>query len=118
MTLAAAILLTTSQDLADALPAELDRQLADHPRETICRQSLGAWGLVVVCDNLEQCACLIASLPNIWSCWSNAPGCLPTASSRPAPFSSAPGVLRRSVIIWQAPTTHSPPVDQPATAAP
>ena len=42
--LAAAILLTTSQDLADALPAELDRQLADHPRETICRQSLGAWG--------------------------------------------------------------------------
>jgi len=56
--LAAAILLTTSQALADALPAELDRQLADHPREAICRQSLGAWGLVVVCDNLEQCACL------------------------------------------------------------
>ena len=54
--LAAAILLTTSQSLADALPAELEAQLSRHPREAICRQSLGQWGLVVVCDNLETCA--------------------------------------------------------------
>ncbi|QNI55964.1 histidinol dehydrogenase [Synechococcus sp. BIOS-E4-1] len=54
--LAAAILLTTSQSLADALPAELAAQLSKHPREAICRQSLGQWGLVVVCDNLETCA--------------------------------------------------------------
>ena len=54
--LAAAILLTTSQSLADALPAELEAQLSRHPREAICRQSLGEWGLVVVCDNLETCA--------------------------------------------------------------
>ena len=54
--LAAAILLTTSQSLAHALPAELEAQLNKHPREAICRQSLGQWGLVVVCDNLETCA--------------------------------------------------------------
>ena len=54
--LAAAILLTTSQALADTLPAELERQLAGHPREQICRQSLSTWGLMVVCDSLEQCA--------------------------------------------------------------
>ena len=54
--LAAAILLTTSQSLADSLPAELEAQLSRHPRESICRQSLGQWGLVVVCDNLETCA--------------------------------------------------------------
>ena len=54
--LAAAILLTTSQSLADALPVELEAQLSRHPREAICRKSLGEWGLVVVCDNLETCA--------------------------------------------------------------
>lgn len=54
--LAAAILLTTEPALAEALPAELERQLQGHPREAICRQSLGDWGLVVVCDNLETCA--------------------------------------------------------------
>ena len=54
--LAAAILLTTCRSLAEALPAELDSQLRDHPRAAICRQSLGQWGLVVVCDNLETCA--------------------------------------------------------------
>jgi len=56
--LAAAILLTTDQALADAIPAELERQLQGHPRESICRQSLSDWGLVVVCNSLESCACL------------------------------------------------------------
>ena len=54
--LAAAILLTTEQSLADALPAEVERQLQNHPRSSICRQSLLDWGLIVVCDNLETCA--------------------------------------------------------------
>ncbi|WP_115120510.1 histidinol dehydrogenase [Synechococcus sp. UW105] len=54
--LAAAILLTTEQTLADALPSELERQLEGHPRERICRQSLQDWGVIVVCDNLETCA--------------------------------------------------------------
>jgi len=56
--LAAAILLTTSPSLAEAIPAELEQQLQGHPRETICRDSLQHWGLVVVCDNLETCASL------------------------------------------------------------
>lgn len=54
--LAAAILLTTDQALADAIPAALERQLQGHPRASICRQSLSDWGLVVVCDSLETCA--------------------------------------------------------------
>jgi len=56
--LAAAILLTTEADLVAALPAELERQLTDHPRAAICRQSLADWGLAVVCDTLETCASL------------------------------------------------------------
>jgi histidinol dehydrogenase len=56
--LAAAILLTTEADLMAALPAELERQLIDHPRAAICRQSLADWGLAVVCDTLETCASL------------------------------------------------------------
>ena len=54
--LAAAILLTTEESLASSLGDELERQLQNHPRESICRQSLADWGLVVVCDNLETCA--------------------------------------------------------------
>lgn len=55
---AAAILLTTSPSLAEALPAELEQQLQGHPREAICRDSLQNWGLLVLCDNLETCASL------------------------------------------------------------
>jgi len=55
---AAAILLTTSPSLAEALPAELEQQLQGHPREVICRDSLQNWGLLVLCDNLETCASL------------------------------------------------------------
>ena len=54
--LAAAILLTTEESLAKALPEELELQLQNHPRESICRQALGDWGLIVVCDSLETCA--------------------------------------------------------------
>ena len=56
--LAAAILLTTSPALADAIGEELARQLDGHPRRTICEESLKNWGLIVVCDDLEQCASL------------------------------------------------------------
>ncbi len=54
--LAAAILLTTDEALAKALPAQLSSQLQGHPRQEICRDSLRNWGLVVVCDDLEGCA--------------------------------------------------------------
>ena len=56
--LAAAILLTTDADLAQSVPEAIERQLISHPREAICRQSLSQWGLIVICDSLEDCAML------------------------------------------------------------
>jgi histidinol dehydrogenase len=56
--LAAAILLTTSEELAASLPAALEAQLAGHPRAAITRAALRDWGLVVVCDDLESAAAL------------------------------------------------------------
>ena len=50
--LAAAILLTTEQSLADALPAEVE-QLRTTPAQTSAVSPSKDWGLVVVCDDLE-----------------------------------------------------------------
>lgn len=54
--LAAAILLTTSADLAAAVPGELAKQLAGHPRAELCRAALKDWGLIVLCPSLEAAA--------------------------------------------------------------
>jgi histidinol dehydrogenase len=54
--LAAAILLTTSADLAEAVPGELAKQLAGHPRAELCRAALKDWGLIVLCPSLEAAA--------------------------------------------------------------
>jgi histidinol dehydrogenase len=54
--LAAAILLTTSEALAAALPAALEAQLSGHPRAAITRAAIRDWGLVVVCDDLATAA--------------------------------------------------------------
>ena len=54
--LAAAILLTTSAELAEAVPAAIESQLSDHPRAAITLQALNDWGLIVVCDDLNQAA--------------------------------------------------------------
>jgi histidinol dehydrogenase len=54
--LAAAILLTTSAELAAAVPAAIEAQLTGHPRAAITRQALNDWGLIVVCDSLDQAA--------------------------------------------------------------
>lgn len=56
--LAAAILLTTSETLALALPAALEQQLAGHPRAAITRQAIEDWGLIVLCDSLTAAAAL------------------------------------------------------------
>ncbi|MFO7628872.1 MAG: histidinol dehydrogenase [Prochlorococcaceae cyanobacterium] len=56
--LAAAILLTTSKELAGAGPAVLEAQLAGHPRSAIARAALADWGLIVICDSLERAAAL------------------------------------------------------------
>jgi histidinol dehydrogenase len=54
--LAAAILITTSEALAAAVPAAVEAQLARHPRAAIVRQALTDWGLIVVCDDLAEAA--------------------------------------------------------------
>lgn len=54
--LAAAILITTSDKLARAVPLAVEAQLADHPRAPIVRQALTDWGLIVVCGNLKEAA--------------------------------------------------------------
>ena len=53
--LASAILITTNKKLAEKLPAEIERQLINHPRLKICQESISKWGLVVLCDDLETC---------------------------------------------------------------
>jgi histidinol dehydrogenase len=54
--LAAAILITTSEELARAVPLAVAAQLADHPRAAIVRQALTDWGLIVVCGTLKEAA--------------------------------------------------------------
>ena len=54
--LAAAVLVTTNAALAETIGTEIALQLEGHPRREICEASLGNWGLVVVCDDLETCA--------------------------------------------------------------
>jgi histidinol dehydrogenase len=56
--LAAAILLTTSAELAAAVPEAIEAQLAGHPRAEITRRAIEDWGLIVICDSLEQAAAL------------------------------------------------------------
>ena len=54
--LAAAILITTSEELAAAVPAAVAAQLERHPRAAIVRQALADWGLIVVCTDLVEAA--------------------------------------------------------------
>ena len=117
--LAAAILLTTSQSLADALPAELEEQLSRHPREAICRQSSvsGDWSWSATASKPAQ-GSAIALPQNISSCSSSGRGCWLIAFNRQARSSLDPGARKLWVITWLAPITPCPPVVQPVTAAP
>ncbi len=51
---ALAIVVTTSSELADELPAELERQLSQLPRERIARKSLADRGVILVADKLDD----------------------------------------------------------------
>ena len=54
--LAAAIVVTDSQELAQRVAAEIDRQAALLPRREIVDRSLSRYGTIVACENLEQAA--------------------------------------------------------------
>ncbi len=55
---ALAILLTTSDTVAQDTVAELERQLPLLSREEIARTSLQERGVIVICDNLDEAMCL------------------------------------------------------------
>lgn len=52
--LASAILVTPSPALAEAVQAEVERQLARLPRAEICRASIDRAGVIVLVDSLEE----------------------------------------------------------------
>ena len=58
--LASAILVTTSEELADKTIAELERQMAELSRNEIIETSLRDYGAIIICDNKEQ-ACDMAN---------------------------------------------------------
>ena len=53
--LAASILLTTSNEQAKEVLEYLYKKIDHHPRKDICLQSIKNWGLIVTCENFEQC---------------------------------------------------------------
>ena len=54
--MASAILLTTSMELAQAVDAEIIRQMGCLTRSEIMEKSLRDFGAAIVCDSLEDCA--------------------------------------------------------------
>ncbi|HCK93344.1 MAG TPA: histidinol dehydrogenase [Gammaproteobacteria bacterium] len=52
---ASAILLTTNSSLAMQVSDEIYKQLEYHPRKEICMRSIKDWGLIGICESLENC---------------------------------------------------------------
>ncbi|MFC4303930.1 histidinol dehydrogenase [Cohnella boryungensis] len=52
--MASSVLVTTSRKLADAVAAELERQVATLPRADIARRSLEQYGAILVVDSLDE----------------------------------------------------------------
>lgn len=60
--MASAVLVTPSQALADAVAAELDRQVATLPRVDIARKSLEQFGAILVVDGLAEGVAVVNKL--------------------------------------------------------
>lgn len=56
--LALAVVITTDSRLAESLPAELERQLKELPREEIARKALEDYGVILVADDLDEAIAL------------------------------------------------------------
>ncbi len=54
--MAAAILLTTEEKLAQQVQQEVQKQLVDHPRRTLTEKAIANYGVVVVVDSLNEAA--------------------------------------------------------------
>lgn len=53
--MASAVLLTTSETLAQQVVGEMERQCAALERREVIQQSLRDYGAIIVCDSLDQC---------------------------------------------------------------
>ena len=53
--LASSILLTTSHAQAKRVLDEVYKNIDNHPRKEICKQSIENWGLIAICENLDSC---------------------------------------------------------------
>ncbi|MGB7440408.1 MAG: histidinol dehydrogenase [Coleofasciculaceae cyanobacterium] len=56
--MAAAVLLTTDEQLAHQVQIEVKQQLIDHPRRLLTEKSIANYGLIVIVDSLETAAFL------------------------------------------------------------
>ncbi|MEO1620579.1 MAG: histidinol dehydrogenase [Cyanobacteria bacterium J06632_3] len=54
--LAAAILITTDEELAQRVATEVERQLANHPRQILTEKAIAHYGLAIVVNDLETAA--------------------------------------------------------------
>ncbi|MBF2077769.1 MAG: histidinol dehydrogenase [Synechococcales cyanobacterium T60_A2020_003] len=54
--MAAAILITTDNDLAQKVADEVERQLINHPRRLLTEKAIAHYGVVIVVDSLETAA--------------------------------------------------------------
>ena len=52
---ASAILLTTSDSVAQNVRENIYKELENHPRKEICMRSIKDWGLIGVCESIETC---------------------------------------------------------------
>ncbi len=57
--LAAAILVTDSEDMARSVDAELDKQTSVLPRREVAEKSLASYGTLIVCRDLQDCADMV-----------------------------------------------------------
>jgi len=57
---ASAVLITTSEKLAREVAAEVARQIEQQPRKEIIRESLSAYGFILIVDDLPQ-ACVVVN---------------------------------------------------------
>ena len=60
--LASSILITTSRRIADAVTAELEKQLAALPRREIAEKSIEDYGAILVCDEMREAVAFANSL--------------------------------------------------------
>jgi histidinol dehydrogenase len=61
-TLASAVLVTTSEELAEEVSREVERQLSTLPREDIARRSISDYGAIYVTQDMEKAVDLVNNL--------------------------------------------------------